>query len=463
MNGYAVPRDSSSGVDVVPANAFEHAPVRGVVSAYTPEYVKLNGLVLSFSAYFEEYVLNSQVETNRFRKMVIYYHLEDGSIKIVEPRQANSGISQGAFLKRHVVPDVSLRDFNIGSSIKIYGKMFTIYRCDGFTRKYLQSAIGIRVPEDEAEPGGADLKKDDESTANSSRKKGASKDARGKFLTHDKQVLRFYCVWNDRSLFGDRRKFVLQFFLIDDTVCISEAASSGGGYGISSTMLHRSRLPIKDEDAGARGPTHDAFEYVTADHLRVGGFVRVYKRDFFIYGADEFTKMWYIEKKGMCDEDFESIDVSEPEETPPANRIPPHEGLAIGSEEDSLQNCIYLIPKAPRKCVEKQFLHDKCVLQFRSRMVPIDGSSREVSEFDASRQFIVSFYVADDTLSIFERASKDSSSSKFLERAKVKKSADEYYNMQDMRVGAKLVIHSRAFELETADEYTSTFLAQNAL
>ena len=459
MNGYAIPRDSNPNVNVIVADSYADAPVRGEISEYTPEYVKLNGLVLRFSAYFKEDVMNSQLETSRVRKFVIYYHVEDGSIKIVEPRQANSGMQQGAFLKRHVVPRVTLRDLQIGASVEIYGNTFTIYRCDGFTREYLQSALGMDVPSDQEEPdGGAESKSVAARNPMSSRKK----DARGKFLTHDKQVLRFYCVWSDDSQFGDRRKFVLQFFLIDDTVSISEAEPSGGGYGISSTMLHRSRLPSKDEDAGVHGPTHDLFDYVTADDLRVGGYVRVYKRDFFIYAADEFTKSWYVEKKGMRESDFTPIDVSEPEHAPPAHRIPPHEGLAIGSEEDSLQNCISLIPKAPRKCIEKQFAYDKCVLQFRARLVPVEGSDRNVSEFDASRRFVVSYYVADDTLSIFERASKDSFSSKFLERAKVKKTADAHYDVQDMFVGSKLVIHSRAFELEDADEYTAAFLAQHA-
>ena len=33
------------------------------------------------------------------------------------------------------------------------------------------------------------------------------------------QVLRFWCVWDDRTgLYGDRRPYVLHYFLEDDTV-----------------------------------------------------------------------------------------------------------------------------------------------------------------------------------------------------------------------------------------------------
>jgi hypothetical protein len=453
VNGYAVPRDSNSKIAVAVANAYANAPARGKISNFKPEFVKLDGLVLSFNAYFEEAVMNSQHEKSRFRKFLIYYHLEDNTLMITEPRQANSGIQQGAFLKRSAVPSITPLDFNIGATLKIYGNVFTIYRCDDFTRSYLKSSLGVSVLENLTDPDGAAVA---DKGAQSSRK---AVDTRGKFLTHDKQVLRFYCVWDDKSRYGDSRKFVLQFFLIDDTVSISEAEGSCGG-GISTTMLHRSRLPVKDEDAGARGPTHEDFDYITADDLRVGGFVRVYKRDFFIYGADEFTSKWYIDKKGMCESDFATIDVSKPQEALPENRIPPHEGLAIGSEEDSLQNCISLIPKAPRKDIAKEFANDNCVLQFIARMVPVSASARNVDEFDASRSFVVSYYAADDTISIFERASKDSRKSKFLERAKVKKSDGTYYDMSDMFVSAILLIHSRAFKLDEADAYTATYLSQ---
>jgi len=35
---------------------------------------------------------------------VIYYHLDDDTIYIGEPKIENSGIPQGVFLKRHKVP-----------------------------------------------------------------------------------------------------------------------------------------------------------------------------------------------------------------------------------------------------------------------------------------------------------------------------------------------------------------------
>ena len=60
---------------------------------------------------------------------------------ITEPKQTNSGIPQGAFLKRHVVlkPDGTPfvpDDFCIGADTGIYGRQIRIYDCDDYTRRY---------------------------------------------------------------------------------------------------------------------------------------------------------------------------------------------------------------------------------------------------------------------------------------------------------------------------------------
>ena len=142
-----MPRDGSNGVDVRLADAFAGAPARVDAEAYEPAFVKTNSLVLRFYVYFVERVENSQTETTRHRKCVLYYFLSDGSIKIIEPREANSGLTQGAFLRRHVVEGVTLRDLNVNTIVTVYGFTFHIYRCDEFTREYLERA-GVDVPED---------------------------------------------------------------------------------------------------------------------------------------------------------------------------------------------------------------------------------------------------------------------------------------------------------------------------
>jgi hypothetical protein len=53
----------------------------------------------------------------------------------------------------------------------------------------------------------------------------APKDQRQRFLAFNRKVLRFYCLWDDRnSIYGERRPFVLHFYLEDDTVEVLDSS-----------------------------------------------------------------------------------------------------------------------------------------------------------------------------------------------------------------------------------------------
>jgi hypothetical protein len=53
--------------------------------------VKLDKQVLRFYGYFKESVVESRLENFRIHDLKIYYHLEDKSIMIIEPKIENSG------------------------------------------------------------------------------------------------------------------------------------------------------------------------------------------------------------------------------------------------------------------------------------------------------------------------------------------------------------------------------------
>ena len=58
---------------------------------------------MRFYGYFKESVVESRLENFKIRKLMVYYHLEDNSIMIIEPKEMNSGTPQGTFLKRQMV------------------------------------------------------------------------------------------------------------------------------------------------------------------------------------------------------------------------------------------------------------------------------------------------------------------------------------------------------------------------
>jgi hypothetical protein len=76
-------------------------------------------------------------------------------------------------------------------------------------------------------------------------------------------------------------------------------------------------------------------------------------------------------------------------------QVPPHNGF--GDEIDSLGYIYHLIPKKPKLDFFKYVDNDKKVLRYTARF------NTKVPE-DVDRKFIISFYLADDTISIFEPA-----------------------------------------------------------
>jgi len=81
---------------------------------------------------------------------------------------------------------------------------------------------------------------------------------------------------------------------------------------------------------------------------------------------------------------------------------------------------------------------------------------------DLERRFIISFYLADDTISIFEPAQKNSGimEGKFLERRKYKNvdNGGAFITPSDMAVGGDVKINGHNFHILSYDEYTKKYL-----
>merc|ERR1712188_40763 len=98
---------------------------------------------------------------------------------------------------------------------------------------------------------------------------------------------------------------------------------------------------------------------------------------------------------------------------PPSMEIPPYTGF--GSEEDSLGSFYSLVPKAPKANWAKYFENDKKILRF---VAQLDTRAPE----DRERLFIVSYYLADDTIIVYEPPARNSGfmGGKFMERCRAK-------------------------------------------
>lgn len=435
-----------------------------IMQQFEPKYVKLDKQVLKFRAYFKESVVESALENWRIREVYIYYYLEDSTIMISEQKQTNSGTPQGIFLKRQMVlkqdlpvgsqTALGIEDFKVGETINIYGRNYKIIDADPYTREFY-SNLGYEQPAGEELPMDSFIK---QQTKPMPKKDTAMLDylehtlgggrvkSQKQFLDNDRKVLRFFT-------YSDDDPFIIHYYLADDTIEIREINFANSGKHNFSLLLRRQKLP-KHFSVGQPGLDTNAESYLTDADIKPGEPIIAFGRVFRITGVDEFTQKHFKEN---YNEHFPKGDISErrpPEQVPLV--IPEYNGF--GDEEDTLGYVKKLLPDKPKKDFFKYVDNDKKVLRYTARF------NTQVPE-DVDRRFIISYYLADDTLGIFEPAQKNSGiqEGKFLERRKYKNkhNNDKFINPSDLVVGGDVVINSYSFHILSTDEYTDKFLASH--
>ena len=132
---------------------------------------------------------------------------------------------------------------------------------------------------------------------------------------------------------------------------------------------------------------------------------------------------------------------------------PPYNGF--GDERDTLGQMYKLIPQRPKKDFFKAMDNDKRILRFTAKF------NTKVPE-DLDRRFIISFYLADDTIGIYESAQKNSGiiEGKFLHRRRYKNvdNNNAFLTLTDMPIGGNVKINGHSFNLLSADEFTNKYL-----
>ncbi|XP_064167087.1 EF-hand domain-containing family member C2 [Anguilla rostrata] len=467
-----------------------------------PSWLAFDKQVLCFDAHFQEPVCQKREETYRVRKCKIYFYLEDDTIQVVEPEVRNSGISQGTLIRRQRIalpPPMedqyyTSHHFNLNQEVVLFCRTFKLTNCDPFTLNFLRKqGMRINPPASTPEDPYSSLRKEMEGSMKPLRPY-ERQDTLKQFLDHDRNVLRFFCYWDDSdTTFGVPHELTLHYFLSDDTIEIREVFSRNSGRDVVPKFLNRSKLP-KDAPLPTRqpgevtdrtvlnvfGPTGNKGRYLL-DNLKVGttseefykdcdltlgAVINVWGRNVVLCDCDNFTKEYFRSKYGI--EDFTPVDYR-PGPAPRIPReVPPYNGF--GSEEDSLCSCKGLVLKAPRKDFRKLMEKDRQglvsnVLRFVGRMVSDVPT-------DTERMFIVSYFLSDDTISVYERTKRNLGvmGGKFLERGRVKKPGQElfksemseYFNAQDLYLGARLCMNSQEFQLVDADEFTISYMEQNA-
>ena len=450
---YYLPNTFNKGTDSTINQNFESS------KEYEPDYVKLDKKVLRFFGYFKESIVEKELESGRIRLLEIFYYLTDDTISIVDTRQENSGIPQGGFLSRGKIfkEDGSLltfKDFKIGGDIMIYSKYVRIYDADGFTRDFC-AANGINLGPKQELPEDPFIKKmttkpklvkDNIMKEYLEYSMGGGKVKSAKqFLENDRKVLRYYAKF-------EGLKYIIHYYLSDDTVEIREVNYNNSGRDPFPLLLTRNKLPKKFfiPQPGEDGPT----DFYKDSDIEPFMTRWAFNRPFQILGCDEFTADYYLKnyKRNFPLGGFEDP----PQKEKGRIVIPPYNGF--GSEEDSLGNCLRLVNQPPKKDYYKYIDNDKLILRFLARL-----NTRELEDVD--RRFLISFFLADDTIQVYEMKNRNSGiwEGKFLERNKYKniENDNKQFTISDFEIGKSMVINTFSFYVIDADEFTKKWLAEN--
>ncbi|KAM7044361.1 EF-hand domain-containing family member C2 isoform 2-T2 [Molossus nigricans] len=464
------------------------------------------GEVLSFDAYEEDEVHDKRQEKYRIRRYKIFFYPEDDTIQVNEPEVKNSGLPQGTFIRRHRIPlpppdcdqFYTVYHFNINIDIVFYGRTFKIYDCDAFTKNFLKK-IGIKLnpPGECPEDPYTKMRKETLECVQPLRPY-ESFDTLKQFLEYDRKVLRFFCLWDDSvSLFGDRRQLILHYFLSDDTIEIKELLPHNSGRDPMPYFLQRGKLPkygppgvyqpgevtdrvVLNVYSGYRvsrvhGYLLDKYkmgkleqEFYKDSDLSIGTTINVWGRKVLLCDCDEFTKTYYKTKYGI--ENFTSISCKPPSPPKIERKFPPYTGF--GSEEDSLRSCIGLVPiprpnlEAFRKFMEiDSYDNISNILRFFAKLITDKCA-------DQDRMFIISYFLSNNTISVFEPIEENSGNAGglFLKRMRVKRPGQEifkselseYIQPEELYIGAKVNVNGYLFILLNADEYTLKFMEENS-
>ena len=400
--------------------------------------------VLRFFGYFKQSVVESNDENYRVRYVKIYVYLEDDTVMVEEKRFRNSGLEQGVLLRRMRVSNpkaskygtnYTYLDFNVGIDIDIFGNVYHIFDCDSFTRTFLTDN-NINVPESENSPEDLyTVKRNLTERPVRVSKVNVDKKNLKNFIENDGKVLRFYAIWDDRDkLFGELRKFIIIYFLVDGKIEIRQVLVPNSGRDNYSQFLSKTVL----------NKPNSKELYIDSDFY-IGQEVNVFGRKFLIYDADEFTKNYCDEKFGK--HDWTPLQFNDDGTySQIKNNPPPYNGW--GDEEDSLGYCYSLHPTPPKKNIVKMMNKDGQFLRFLAKF-------KYPSPSDQIRQFVIIFYLADDNVAVFELPKRNTGfkGGKFIQKSKFRNdNTNNYFLPNDFFIGATIKINNYIFELIDADE-----------
>ena len=439
-----------------------------------PQWLKYDKICLRFRGYFDEHVNESAYENWKIRPCTFLYYLDDDTFHIIEDKYENSGMPQGNLLKRRRIDleipkkcPVNWSDINIGKNLYVYGKKFRICDCDKFTLEYYtRNGIVLNPPEkipeidynlkykdvdyEKVKKDIAELKEFTEASLGGGHPNGGLK----QFLENDRKVLSFDIIWYDEKYDKEEKKYKLNYYLADNQAEVCEKKINNSGKDPFPRLLKKSKLPKKPRMTFCPGIETKDEEYYLPEDLLIGKYVYIYGRKCLIVGCDDFTRKWYKDTLGI---EMETTNLKASQrQLRILHPNPPYNGF--GSEEDSLLNVFYLDPTGKTKeFITEKFKRDKHILRYLAKLISSNPADEE-------RKFLISFYLRDNAIQVYEMAGRNTgrSAGKFIEKQRIKNPyTNLYYSEKDFVPGNVIYVNKFIFKLLESDEYTRKYMRDN--
>ena len=422
------------------------------------------------------------VESRIVRNVTLYYYLEDGTVSMDEGGATN-GMNGGSFfsrseLKRQDGSYIPLKELSVGNTIHVLGQDILIYDADRKTRDYFRQMLKIimapamRVQElgrDDlgvamATGGGSHFPKKHDpngSFRTKSSKYEESRESMGKayaFMHFDEKRLHFEAVLcsmpnepTDADLtLGTAKRYSISYSLSEKTLDIKPIKEKRSSYDDVKSLLKKSKLAKNWREVNkGKHPIY----YQPGDFI-CGNIIECYGRQLLLTDCDEFTRKLYKDR-GIHQK---QIVLLAPEIKSVEHPIPQlGDGfLAIGGDEDTL-GTVYGMPK-PSRDLEKLHRNQGRFMRCKAHLI-------STNDIDKGREFMVTFYLEDDSLQIYEEVVRNSglSGGNFLKRGKYLNSlpvnSDEprYFKIQDFYLGNVFAINGHEMRIVMMDNMSLRF------
>ena len=407
------------------------------------KWLKLDREVLRFFMYFKEAVHESPLEHFRVRKCVLLYYLANDTVQISEPRVENSGLQQGAFLHNQPVnqlPGIKgekilrLKDLGVGSELTLFGRTFLIVDADGKTRGYFAEKLNLELSSALPYPLDPVAVKKVEMESRVPVVSPKAQDTLKNFLEYGTQCLSFTALWENPAELPAHniRRFMLHYYLADDTIEIKEVYNANSGREPFPKFLSR-RKCVKED-----GTNFEPSDFKCGEKVQING------RMLQLLTCNTFTRDFYT-GIGIVQTNYP---YTEPRKQYPKMVPAPYNGF--GSEEDSLGSCYNLVLKPPKKDYHRQLTYADQIIKLRLLL-------QSHLPQDKDRVLLLSFHLEDETLSLYEPLRRNSGipGGKFLERGRyINNETGKKFLTEDFRSALLTAVskrYSRASPGDTGD------------